>query len=353
MTNIYTTSLLICIFSILILISIILSLNKKIKQITTKKKKVESARKEELKSYFEEEWNNKQQELLLKQKGFESELGRQKTQLDGELKQLQAVLNEKEKRYNEINKDLDLYRDGKIKEIDGAAAEYEQRKQLLIDQSIEKYRNQIINQANESMEVMVDEINGTKTELEEIKKYLEEERSKRAAINEEIRRQRAVEEQQDFYRIQLNPNDKNDIELLRSITPRLQHPEAINKVIWTGYYQKPLAELRKRVAVESSGIYKITRIKTGEIYIGKAVNVSTRWSDHCKTALGVGTLATSQLHRVMAKDGCENFTFELLEETPKEKLSERESFYIDFYDSKTYGLNSIKGEQKSATAKEN
>ena len=215
MTNIYTTSLLICIFSILILISIILSLNKKIKQITTKKKKVESARKEELKSYFEEEWNNKQQELLLKQKGFESELGRQKTQLDGELKQLQAVLNEKEKRYNEINKDLDLYRDGKIKEIDGAAAEYEQRKQLLIDQSIEKYRNQIINQANESMEVMVDEINGTKTELEEIKKYLEEERSKRAAINEEIRRQRAVEEQQDFYRIQLNPNDKNDIELLR------------------------------------------------------------------------------------------------------------------------------------------
>ena len=182
-------------------------------------------------------------------------------------------------------------------------------------------------------------------ELSEINNQLEEERSRRAAINEEILRQRKVEEQQDFYKIQFNEEDKNDVEVLRSIAPRLKHPEAINKVIWSAYYQKPLAELRKRAAVESSGVYKITRIKTGEIYIGQAVNVSTRWAEHCKAALGVGTLASSQLHRAMQSDGCENFLFEVLEETPKEKLRERESYYIDFYDSKNYGLNSITGEK--------
>ena len=47
----------------------------------------------------------------------------------------------------------------------------------------------------------------------------------------------------------------------------------------------------------------------------------------------------------MALDGPEQFTFEVLEETPKDKLRERESYYIDFYDSKNYGLNTIKGDK--------
>lgn len=45
----------------------------------------------------------------------------------------------------------------------------------------------------------------------------------------------------------------------------------------------------------------------------------------------------------MKQHGIENFTFELLEEVPKDKLSERETFYIDFYQSKKVGLNERKG----------
>ena len=323
-------SLLFCIFLLIIFINILY-----IKKIIKENKKIKKARTDELKIYFEEEWKGEEQKLHLKYEGTKNKLD-----------QLSATLEEKEKRYDEVNKDLDRYKTDKIKEIDNTAAEYEQRKHILVSQSVDKYRDILIEQANDMMGTLTTKIDFTNKELEKIQAELEEERSRRAAINEEIRRQRAVEEQQDFYRIQLNPNDTNDIELLKSITPRLRHPEAINKVIWTGYYQKPLAELRKRVAIESSGVYKITRIKTGEIYIGQAVNVSTRWTDHVKAALGIGTLASSQLHRVMAEDGAENFLFELLEKTPKEKLRERESFYIDFYDSKTYGLNTIKGEQK-------
>lgn len=266
--------------------------------------------------------------------------------LGNEIKKYESILKEKEARYNEVNQDLDLYKQGKIKEIDSAAAEYEQRKRLLVDASIVQYRELRENLYNGELDAMKARRDSLSQEISDIKSELEVERRKRAAINEEIRRQREVEEQTDFYRIQLDPSDLDDIEILRNTAPRLRHPEAINKIIWTNYYQKPLAELRKRVAIEGPGVYKITRLKTGEIYIGQAVNVSTRWTEHVKSALGVGTLASSQLHRAMAEDGPQQFVFELLEEVPKENLRERESYYIDFYDSKNYGLNSIVGDKK-------
>lgn len=344
----------------IVIIILILRLKKQEKvlaKVILEKHDIEVARKEEIKHYFEEEWNKEEKELdnriRFKREGLKNEYMKmdsdfklKESEVISQLKNLQIQLDEKEKRYVEVNQDLDLYREGKMKEIDSTAAEYEQRKRTEINQVLEQQRLQANSDFNNQVDSYIAQKAQMQTEIDQIKAELEVERSKRAAINEEIRRQKEVEMKQDFYRIQFSEEDKNDVEILRSIAPRLRHPEAINKVIWSAYYQKPLAELRKRVAIEGSGIYKITRIKTGEIYIGKAVNVSTRWSDHCKTALGVGTLASSQLHRVMAADGCENFLFELLEEVSKDKLSERESYYIDFYDSKNYGLNTIRGEQK-------
>ena len=358
----FTYGLLIPLLASILLIIILYSKNKKKKELVEKlvfeKHQLETLRKDEIKDYFKEEWEQEKQKIDYERRVHEGNINNQISQLEnkykldaskyeGQIKQLDVKLQEKEKRYNEVNQDLDLYREGKMKEIDGTAAEYEQRKHNLIDQSIEKYRNKQMTLANAMLELMQAERDDYLKEIEEIKTDLEAERSKRAAINEEILRARALEEQQDFYRIQLDPDDTNDIQLLRSITARLRHPEAINKVIWTGYYQKPLAELRKRLLPNGdvSGVYKITRLKTNEIYIGQTTSVDKRWQEHVKSALGVGTLASSQLHRVMAADGCENFTFELLEVVPKDKLRERESYYIDFYDSKTYGLNSVTGDK--------
>lgn len=359
----FTYGLLIPLLASILLIIILYSQNKKKKELVEKlvfeKHKLETLRKEEIKDYFEEEWEQEKQKIDYERRVHESNVTNQINQLEnkykldaskyeGQIKQLDVKLQEKEKRYNEVNQDLDLYRKGKIKEIDTGAQEYEQRKRLLVDASIVQYREVRGNLYNQELKEMEVQKNSMTQELSELKSKLEEERNKRAAINEEILRQKKLEEQQDFFRIQLNPDDSNDIELLRSITPRLRHPEAINKVIWTGYYQKPLAELRKRILTNGdvSGVYKITRLKTNEIYIGQTTSVDKRWQEHVKSALGVGTLASSQLHRTMATDGCENFTFELLEAVPKDKLRERESYYIDFYDSKTYGLNSVTGDKK-------
>ena len=356
--EIYLLILLCCIVSIIILSIILNKRNKTLEAVILKKHEIEVARKEELKEYFNEEWEQEKERIDNQQQIYESEMRNafiklenqyklETTQYGAELDKLKTQLTEKEKRYEEVTQDLNLYREGKMKEIDGTAAEYEKRKRGLIEQSVEKYREILIEQTNHVLQSEKEKKEKLDEEIEQLKLLLEEERTKRAAINEEIRRQRELEEQQDFYRIQLDPNDTDDVEILRSVAPRLRHPEAINKVIWTGYYQKPLAELRKRLLPNGdiSGVYKITRLKTNEIYIGQTTSIDKRWQDHVKSALGVGTLASSQLHRVMAQDGCENFTFEVLEEVPKDKLRERESYYIDFYDSKTYGLNTISGDK--------
>lgn len=297
---------------------------------------IEEAKNEELKDIFKERWNEEEKEFNLK-----------KQKLDTAINGYKALLVEKEKRYEEVNQDLDLYRKGKIEEIDSAGAEYEKRKQLIIDKGIEEYRALTNDFFGAELDLKNQQLEQLNKDLDITRNILEVERSKRDAINEEILRQRKIAEEQDFYKIHFTEADKKDIEILRPIAPRLQHPEVINKIIWTSYYQKPLAELRKRLLPNGdvSGIYKITRIKTNEIYIGQSTSIDRRFQDHVKTALGVGTLANSQFHRVMSEDGPENFYFEILEEVEKDKLRERESYYIDWFKSDKFGLNTLSGDK--------
>ena len=327
-----------------LLLIIVLFHNYKLKEEIKRK---DNLNKNQLKNCYRKEWENEQKELSNRIDLAEKDYELKASQYTADLKNLETILSEKEKRYNEINQDLNLYKEGKIKEIDDAITKYGERERLVIDNSIDNYR--AIKTANfvSLLATYSDDIEDAKQERKKIKAELEEERAKRRTINDEILRQRAVDEQQDFYRIQLPEDDKPDIEILRNVASRLRRPDAINKVIWSNYYQKPLAELRKRLLPggDYSGIYKITRIKTGEIYIGQTTSIDKRFQEHVKTALGCGTLTSTQLHRTMAEDGPENFTFEILEQTPKEKLRERESFYIDFYDSKTYGLNTVTGDK--------
>lgn len=339
--------LLCCIILIIILWIIERKKQDKLDYAEIELKLLKNLKKDDLKQYFREEWNEEEKRFGLKKKSLLQEYEQDKREVDLKLHNLETILKEKEKRYEEVNQDLDLYKEGKLKEIDGTAAEYEQRKHVLISQSVDKYRDILIEQANEMMGTLTTEIDFTNKELEKIKAELEIERSKRAAINEEILRQKKLEEEQDFYRIQLNSNDKDDVEILRSVAPRLRHPEAVNKIIWSGYYQKPLAELRKRLLPNGdvSCVYKATRLKTGEIYIGQTTSFDKRLQEHTRSALGIGTLASSQLHRKMLEDGPENYTWEILEEISKDKLREREAYYIDFYDSKTYGLNTVSGDK--------
>lgn len=181
----------------------------------------------------------------------------------------------------------------------------------------------------------------TQIELDKLLIKLNDFQQKQQVINEEILRRRQLEEQQDFFRVVLSESSLSDMQILLSIREKLISRENLDKLIYDAYISKSVTEMIKRVlnGKAPSGIYKITRLKTGEIYIGKSTDVKKRWSEHCKTAYGVGTIAHSILHTTIKKDGIENFTFELLEEVPKDKLTEREKYWISFYGSKEYGLN--------------
>jgi hypothetical protein len=136
-----------------------------------------------------------------------------------------------------------------------------------------------------------------------------------------------------------------DIQVLQDIIPRLYNREAISKLIWELYIRRPVQEMIKRITNgrKICGIYKITYLKTGEAYVGKTTDIQTRWTNHLKTVCGLEGAAHSTLHTHMERNGLWNYTFEILEEVDKDKLGEREAYYIDFYDTKNYGLNQKRG----------
>lgn len=172
-------------------------------------------------------------------------------------------------------------------------------------------------------------------EISLIKLELEDFHRQREAINEAIKRERELSEKEDFYKIQLTQNDIEDIKLLDSMKDRLCHKEVLPKVIWESIARRPVSEMIKRVVGQKvGGIYKITYIPTGEAYIGRTVNFKDRWQAHIQTALGMEKAASSTLHTHMARNGVWNYSFEILEEVPKDKQSEREKFYIDLYGTK-------------------
>ena len=93
------------------------------------------------------------------------------------------------------------------------------------------------------------------------------------------------------------------------------------------------------------GIYKITNILNGKCYIGRSTSVRKRLTDHIKSAIGISTIADQYIHQVMRKENLWNFRFELIEECDKDKLNEREKYYIDFFQTAdtTYGYNQKAG----------
>ena len=179
-------------------------------------------------------------------------------------------------------------------------------------------------------------------EIQEIQKELESFKAARQSIIEEQKRQEEMETNRNFYMLQIGEFDKEDIKQLRTIEPRLHNKEVLNKLIFESYYRKPMTDMFGRLvgSKKPCGIYKITNIKNKKSYIGKSVEiVPKRWTEHIKTSLNIGSISRTKIHDAMKEYGIENFTFEILEECPKDKLSEREKYWIDFYETNTYGYN--------------
>lgn len=248
------------------------------------------------------------------------EIQEKRTQAEFELK----ILEEKKEHISEV---LNTY--------------YDSEKQRIED----KIQNVISNCAAEMMQQVGEKANECEQEILKFQTTLESYQKRQAAVNEAIMRERQLQEQSEFYTINLSQSEIDDLLMIKELSPRFNNRELLNKIVYESYVKRPLQEMIKRVlgGRSPSGIYKIIRKSTGEIYIGRAVSVDKRWTEHVKMAFSIGSIAHSTLHTLMEKEGVWNFTFELLEEVPKDQLNEREKYYIDFYDSKNFGLNQKAG----------
>lgn len=350
--------MIICIIIIILLIITILSLilyNKQNKQKLEKElqEKVEQEfinnRKKELEEYLLIESADAREKARLSHELYVAGLREEQQKLQGIIATGEATIRELEKRKEEQLKAITEQANSQKKLVEVEVAAYRDIEMQKARTAVESETEANKKWAASSLTIYWDELAQstyeTEQELQQAKAELEEYRKKQQAVNEAILRQRAIDEQQDFYRVCLSENAIEDIKLLQEIRQKLHTSDNLNKLIYDVYVSKSVQEMVKRVLQGGapSGIYKITRLKTGEIYIGKSTNVKDRWIQHCKTVYGAGTIAHSILHTTMAKDGLEQFTFELVEEVPKDKLTEREKYWITFYGSKEYGLNERNG----------
>lgn len=71
------------------------------------------------------------------------------------------------------------------------------------------------------------------------------------------------------------------------------------------------------------------------MYVGKSIDISQRWRQHIR-----GFRSAKKLQEAFSEHGVDSFEFQILEEiNDLSEMSERETYYINLYDSWKNGLN--------------
>lgn len=202
--------------------------------------------------------------------------------------------------------------------------------------------NNLINQLENSYNTKCDELY---KKISEVKNNLEKLKNTRAVAIQALKKEEEIENQLDFYRLQIDEQDKKEIKAIKSIEYLFRDSRPLNMMIWSNYYLKKANALCSNILSKDiiCGIYKITNINNKMCYIGQAKNIKERLREHMKHGLGIDCPSGNKLYELMKKEGLESFTFEVLEECNPDILNEKEKFYIDLYDSCNNGLNNNKG----------
>lgn len=87
------------------------------------------------------------------------------------------------------------------------------------------------------------------------------------------------------------------------------------------------------------GIYKIENLNNGKIYIGQSNDIERRFYEH-KTK---GKTSRIPLDVEIQKEGVSSFSYEVVEECSTEELNQKETYWINFYQSNIKGYNKNEG----------
>lgn len=294
------------------------------------------------KSWFDKEKENIDKQLEEKR----AELQNQEKQIDTIIQKEKELIQEKLDKfknleYNKINIEVQDFKNKKeqeiLEQINNLSSQKQQeindlflKSHLEYKEQKEKLRLDLLHQTEENLKDINNLLENKKTLISEIEDY----EQKRKAINDAVLREKEIQEKEDFYKIKISESDLDDISILKDIEKKIHNREAINKLIYEVFIKRPSQEMIKRVVQKDKvcGIYKITYIKTGESYIGRSKDIRNRWKQHILSSLNIGSIAHTTFHNFLSEKGLQNFTFEILEEVAPEKLSEREKYWISFYE---------------------
>lgn len=255
------------------------------------------------------------------------ELTARQSELKNSIQSLQEYANEY------YNKNIELATEHLNTSLERAAKKYQDDEAAYE----EEYLKTIQEYANEFTETFVQK----QEELKQLEEAISGLRQTVTAAVEANKRHLEEKTQQDFYRLQLPTSDINEIKKLREVVPYLRDKEALNKVIYKVYYEKPYTDLIGRVIGNrvKTGIYKLTNIENGMCYVGQAVDIADRWKTHIKRGLGAEPGGRNKLYPIMYEIGPENFTFEVIEECPRDQLNAREDYWQDYFKAKEFGYS--------------
>lgn len=243
-----------------------------------------------------------------------------------------------------LDEEFALLREIKIHSINTEAEREYTRQVALMKEELHKYSTYI----DEEFAVLADEFLERSEEARAVAASLEaevEDTAARLVALIEAEKSLLDESRQKTLMLPLSREDIADLRLLmEDILPRIRREDVIRKLIWVEYIQKPTFALVSDVfPMGTPGIYKITNTKTKKSYVGRSVDTRARVVEHIKSSLGLGSISDQAIHHAMREEGLENFMFELLEDCEKDKLAEREKYYIGIFQSDTHGYNKNKG----------
>lgn len=320
----YWIILSVVLFSIIIILLITNNYNKKIKNINDKFIN-------QINIKLTEEYNKKKEELLKEYNIFENNI-KNKKQLQEEL------LSESEKRIQDsINKEKVIIQQNlenqRILLLQNIEKEIKE-KQLSVELDYSKFIENIA-EVRTAAELSLTQL------IEEVDQY----RNARDSIIKIQKEEEKIKNERNFYSINLTEEDLEDIIELRKLEQRIRHKDILNKLIFEAYIKKPFTNMCSRIlsTTKVCGIYKITNLNNNLVYIGKSTDIKARWQEHIKSAFNIGTIAHAKIHDAIKKEGIENFIFQLVEECTKDSYSDREKYWIEFYQSMNYGYNERNG----------
>lgn len=240
----------------------------------------------------------------------------------------------------------------RMQEIDSLMHEQQQRRQEALDETfkekksafraeLQKTLEECDKQAEDAKKWMAEQIEEAQAKVKEYQLAEEQQRERFESLRKPLLQYEMDKQAKLFYTIQLPEEYRDDIEfLLTTVAAKVQHPDIISKLVWAEYVKPNLDDTFKRIEIKAEpGIYKLTNIDSGKAYIGKSTDIKKRIADHFKSSIGIKSIADQAVHHEILKTGFWNWSIEVITYCDKDKLSELEKYYIEFFDTQTFGYN--------------